>query len=260
MTLPFSIVQLETFLMVFIRISGLIFTVPIFGSRNVPLTVKAGLSVTIAWIVFPIVEIPMEIISVKLVQLPLAIFSEILIGIVIGFTARLFFEGIQLGGQVIGFQMGFGIVNVLDPVSGANFSVIAQIKNLLATLLFLAFGMHHLFIKAIVLSFKKIPLFHFYLSNSLLQWIFDLSSIIFLVSVKVAAPIMAILIFVSIAMGIIAKGVQGINILIVGFPLKIAAGLFAIGITLPMFAFVIRKTFNLMGDYIFTILKLGYQP
>ena len=260
MQVPFTIDQIETFLMIFIRTGAVIFAVPVFGSKNVPTTAKLGIALTIAWIIFPSVSVPVEIESFKMIQLIPVFLTEIFIGVIIGFVSRLFFEGIQLGGQIVGFQMGFGIANVIDPVGGANFSVIAQIKNLTATLLFIILGMHHWFIKAMAMSFIKIPLFHVNLSDSLLLWVFDLSSSIFIIAVKVAAPIMATLLFTSIALGIISKGIQGINIFIVGFPLKIAAGLFTIGLAFPMFAVVVQKMFSHLGEYIETIIKLAYMP
>jgi len=255
-----SIEQIETFIMVFIRVSAIVFAVPVLGSRYVPVIVKVGLAVTMSMLIYPAVPVPPELASVKLLGMIPAIVSEIMIGVVIGVVARIIFEGIQMGGQVIGFQMGFGIVNVFDPVSGANFSVIAQIKNLLATLLFLGLGLHYWFIRAMVLSFRKIPLFHCFLTHSLLKLVFDLSSNIFLIAVKIAAPVMATLLFTSVALGIIARGVQGMNILIVGFPLKIAAGLFGIAFTPPMFVIIVGKIFGHLEGQIFMILKLGYVP
>jgi len=237
-----------------------LFSIPLFGSQNFPAVAKVGLSLLISWVIFPSVPPTGIIKTAQWLQLVPAIIAEIMIGIVIGFTARMFFEGIQLGGQLVGFQMGFGIVNVIDPVSGANFSVIAQFQNLLATLFFIALNMHHVFFNAIALSFKKIPVFHCSLSTPLWEWLIDLSSNIFLVAVKVGAPVIAILLFTSVALGIIAKSVPQINIFIVGFPIKIAAGLIGLGITLPMFFIVLKKIFSHFDEYIFIILKAGALP
>ena len=256
----FSIEQIETFLMIFIRVGAIVLSVPVLGSRFTPLTVKACLSITMAMLIYPHVPIPPELASMKLLALVPAVVSEIMIGIIIGVVVRIIFEGIQMGGQVVGFQMGFGIVNVFDPVTGANFSVIAQVENLLATLLFLGLGLHYWFIKAMILSFSRVPLFHFMPGHSLFEMVFDLSSNIFIIAVKIAAPVMATLLFTSVALGLIARGVQGMNILIVGFPLKIAVGLFGIAVTLPMFVFVVEKIFSHLGAQIIAVLKLGYVP
>ncbi len=243
--------------MIFIRTGAIIFSVPVFGASDVPKTAKIGLALSIAWIVFPSIRVPPELDSAHIYYFIPAIISEMIIGFAIGFACRLFFEGVQLGGQLIGFQMGFGIVNVIDPITGANFSIIAQVQNLFATLLFLALGMHYWFFKAIALSFEKIPLFHCYVSDDLWRWIIDVSSIMFVIGVKVAAPIMAVLLFTSLGLGMLTKAVPRMRVFIVMFPLKISLGLFAVGFSMPMFGYVMKKNFLNLRVYIETILTLA---
>jgi len=257
MNLPISFEQLETYFMVFIRTGAIIFTVPLFGSREFPAIAKIGLTATVAWVVFPMVTVPEAMRSLKLLQLAPAIFNEILIGIIIGFVARIFFEGVQLGGQLVGFQMWFGIVKVIDPVTGANFSIIAQTQNLLATLIFISLNMHHWFFKAIALSFEKLPLMCSQAGGPLWEWIISLSGSMFVIAVKVMAPVIATLLLATTAMGIIAKGIQGINVFIVMFPLKIAIGLFVAGLSLPMFSIVLGRIFAQLEGYILTVFSLS---
>jgi len=257
MNVPIGLEQFETYVLVFIRTGAIIFSVPLFGSREFPVIAKIGLTATVAWVVFPMVNVPFEIKSAKLLELLPFIFNEILIGIIIGFAARIFFEGVQLGGQLVGFQMGFGIVNVIDPITGENFSIIAQVQNLLATLIFISLDMHHWFFKAIYLSFEKVPLLYSQPSGALWEWLIGLSGSMFVIAVKVMAPVIATLLFTSTAMGIIAKGIQGINVFIVMFPLKIAIGLIVAGLSLPMFSIVLSRMFAQLEGYILTILKMS---
>lgn len=253
--LPFSLLQLETFILIFIRITAIIFSVPLFGSKDVPVIAKVGLALTIAWVLYPTVSLPPEIATNKFLQLAPGMLAEIIIGVSIGLTARLFFEGVQLGGQLAGFQMGFGIVNVLDPITGASFSIISQVQNLIATLIFLLLNMHHLFFKAIALSFEKIPLLHCSLNNSLLLQIVNLSGNMFIIAIKLSAPIMAVLLFTDLALGILNRAAPTMHIFILSFPLKIAAGLIGLGLTMPMFYIVLKKIFMNYEDYIYMILN-----
>ena len=117
--------------------------------------------------------------------------------------------------------------------------------------------MHYLFFYAIVLSFEKIPLLHCALSNSLLQWFVDISSNMFTVAINVAAPVMATLLFTSLVLGILAKTAPQMHIFIVAFPIKIAVGLLGVGLTLPMFAIVLKKNFAQLSEFFLTILKLA---
>ncbi len=255
-----SLEQIETFLLVFIRVSAIVFSMPILGVTEVPRTARIGLSFLLAWILFPSVAVPyIELEGLSLLKLLPAVTAEIMIGIMMGLSVRMIFEGIQLGGQLIGFQMGFGIVRVIDPLTGSQYSIIAQVQNLLAVLLFLSLGLHRYFLQAIRVSFEEIPLLYCYVSNSVVEWFMGLSSTIFVTGMKVAGPVMALLLFVSIIMGMINKFAQGMNVMIVMFPLKIAAGLIGIGISLPMFALVLKKIFSTVDTNLLTLIQLAHQ-
>ncbi|MBW2647322.1 MAG: flagellar biosynthetic protein FliR, partial [Deltaproteobacteria bacterium] len=107
--------QIETFIFAFLRVSAIVATMPILGSRTVPVRVKGGVSLMIAFLLFPFVDLhapPLEILP-----LSLRMAGEVMVGITMGFASRLIFAGVQLAGQLAGFQMGFAIVNVFDPIT-----------------------------------------------------------------------------------------------------------------------------------------------
>ena len=117
--------QLELFIFILLRVSSMVVTIPIFGNRNVPVRAKGGLSLMIAFLLFPFIEFqlpPLEILS-----LILGMVGEVIIGIIIGLAGRLAFAGVQIAGQLIGFQMGFAVVNVFDPITSEQVSIIAQL-------------------------------------------------------------------------------------------------------------------------------------
>lgn len=257
MPLSLSAEQFEVFVLVLVRTSALLFSVPILGAQEVPRIAKIGMSLMLAWIIAPAVGLPAGTAAFQVEEFVPAVIGEVLVGVLIGLSARIIFEGIQIGGQLVGFQMGFGIVNVMDPITGANFSIIAQIQNLLAVLLFITLGLHHLFIKAVFASFTKIPLLHCAVPGTLVEWFARTAGNIFTVGLKVAAPTMALLLFVSAGMGIINKAAQGMNVMIVMFPLKIAVGLFGVALTMPMFVVIAQKSFRNLEEYIAVILKLA---
>ncbi len=257
MYLPFSIDQVITFCLVFVRTSAIIFTVPIFGTEEVPAVAKIGLTVLLTWLIFPTVALPAGVGSMHFMALVPAMIAEVMLGIVIGLVARMFFEAVQLGGQLIGFQMGFGIVNVMDPVTGSRFSIIAQVQNLIAILIFLSLGLYHLFFQAMVISFEKIPLLQCYVSASLVEWLLAVSSNVFVLAVKIASPVIAVLLCASLVMGLINKGAQGMNVMIVMFPLKIACGLFGVAVCLPYLAIMLKKSFSHLEGYLNIIINLS---
>lgn len=179
-----------------------------------------------------------------------------MIGVMIGFIGRLIFDGIQLAGQLIGFQMGFAIVNVIDPVNNEQVSIIAQFQYLIAMLVFLILNGHHIFLYSIAESFRIIPPLGFHFSGELIQVIVVFVKNMLEVAIKTGAPIIAVLLFTSVGMGLIARTVPQINIFIVGFPLQIAIGLISVGITLPVFFRVLGSYFTNLEGEIISLLRL----
>ena len=251
----FSIDQLQMFFLVFLRVGAIMFTVPVFDSRSIPAIFKAGLAVAVSLVLFPVLN-PLELPPARgVIPFALGVVGEIAMGVTIGLSVKLIFAGIQLAGQMAGFQMGFAIVNVMDPVTSDQVSIIAQLKNLMAMLMFITINAHHWFLRAIVDSFRLVPPFGFQLSNSLADHIIRLGCNMFIIAVKVGAPVMAALLLTSAALGLIARTVPQMQIFIVAMPLKIIVGLMFLAFSLPVISWFLRHVFDGLGNDILTLLK-----
>jgi flagellar biosynthetic protein FliR len=248
--------QAEIFILIILRVSAMIITIPILGDRIVPFRIKAGLSLLITLLIFPFVQTAAWRLSADVFSLVFRMAGEIMIGVMIGFIGRLIFDGIQLAGQLIGFQMGFSIVNVIDPVNNEQVSIIAQFQYLIAMLVFLIMNGHHIFLYAIAESFRIIPPLGFHFSGELMQLVVVFVKNMLDVAIKTGAPIIAVLLFTSVGMGLIARTVPQINIFIVGFPLQIAIGLISVGVTLPIFVRVLGSYFSHLEWEIISLLRL----
>jgi flagellar biosynthetic protein FliR len=235
--------QAEAFFLIFIRVTAVMITIPVLGDASVPMRVKAGLSLMMAMILFPVMQTYVSNSSFDIFSLVLRMIGEILISMAIGFGSRLIFAGIQLAGQLIGFQMGLSIANVIDPANNTQVSVISQFQYLVALLIFLLMDGHHIFIYAIADSIRVLPPLNFHFSGPLLEVLINMMGKMFIVAIKVGAPIVAILFFLSIGMGLVARTVPQINIFVVGFPLQIAVGLIGIGVTIPLFIKIVETCF-----------------
>ncbi len=257
MNLPlFTPDLIQPFILVLLRISAMIVTIPVIGHRSVPVRVKAGLSLILAFVIFPFVGKQMPAISPDLIPLVLQMAGEVMIGLIIGFTARFVFTGIQFAGELIGIQMGFSMANVLDPMSDLRVSVVAEMQYLMAMLVFLAINGHHIFIAAMVDSYRLLAPFEFHFSGPLMQFILELSKDVFIIAVKASAPVAAVLLFTQLGMAIIARTVPQINILIVGFPIQIAAGLIFLGLSMPIFLRVVEQYCVQFEGKIVSLLRL----
>ncbi len=247
---------LLNFLLIFTRVSGIIFVVPIFNSRVIPILVKTGLSLLIAALIYPFVpKINFKIYELNGLLYFLLILSELGIGIIIGFLATFVFVAVQTGGQIIGFSIGLAMANIFDPLTNEQVSEIASIQNLFAILIFLSINGHHIFLKALIYSFNKIPLIGFYFKKPILKFIFESGGYIFYVAFKIAAPMIIGLLVVDIMFAIMARLAPQINIMIVGLPVKIFVGLFIFMISMPLFAYIFTTSFDDFFQKVLLLLK-----
>ena len=251
----FSENQVLLFTLMFVRVGGIIFFTPILGSTNVPSHAKIGLIFFVTLMVFPLVDFTFVEFPKGLFSFTLLISSELLIGMIIGFSVRLLMSAVQIAGTTIGFQMGFGIVNVIDPVTSTQVSVIAQFQNLVGFLIFLSINAHHIVLNSIAYSFQLIPPLGFEFSGEMVNIYMNIVRDVFVISVKIAGPLIATLLFTSVALGMIARTVPQMNVFIVGFPLQIGLGLLMIGLTLPLFGMVINNMVGLIEQNIFALLR-----
>ena len=230
----------EKFLFVMFRVGALVLFTPILGSGQVPSRVKIGLILFISIAVFPMVNSTPMPQPKGLFELTTYLFSEMTIGLAVAYSARLLFTAVQIAGTVVDFQMGFGVVNVIDPQTETQVSVTAQFQNILAILIFLAADAHHIIIQAIVESFYLINPSQINFSTFTPEIILMLFKATFITAVKIAAPIMAILFFISVGLGLVARTVPQMNVFIVGFPLQIGVGLLMVGLSMSFFSIVVQ--------------------
>lgn len=203
---------------------------------------KIVIVITLAFAVGPFVSGNDPIAPEGLGQLGGWAVHEAVIGGMIGFAFSILFWAIRMAGDLIGLQMGFSIVNVIDPNSTGQVSLIGEFKYVIAMLILLLTNGHHLMITALIDSYRVIPVgggvFGFGVYDGLLR----LSATAFVTAVKIGAPAMITLLLTDVALGILARTVPQMNIFIVGFPLKIGVGLFVLGLSLPLLMKLFSRT------------------
>lgn len=219
------------FIPIFVRVAGVMMTLPILRRKEVPIKIKISFAALFSFLLMPLVPNRLAI-SNNVGDIFLILIKEGSIGLVIGLISNFLFAAIRMAGDFIGFLMGLSIANVLDPESGANISVIAELYYFFAALLFLALGGHHLWLQALKQSFFILPLDQARFTGSIVKQIVDSAGIIFSMGFQFAAPVVMSLFLVSILFGILARTVPQMNILIVGFPIRIGVGFIIISITL----------------------------
>ncbi|MGD8342677.1 MAG: flagellar biosynthetic protein FliR [Desulfobacterales bacterium] len=246
---------LQVFFLIFLRIGAILMSMPIFKSRSIPVLFKAALALAVSIVLYPLLDLTAFAVPDHLGSFAVGAVSEILLGISIGMVVNLIFVGLQMAGQVSGYQMGLAIARVMDPSAGQQVPLLSQFFQLFAFLLFLTLNAHHWFLKALADSFELVPPFGFKLSGSLIEQLMGAAGHTFVIAIKVGAPVIAALLLTSIAFGLIARTVPQMNVLFVAMPLKIMIGLIFIGFSLPYLSSFLRTVFGNLGNSIYLLMK-----
>ncbi|MDX2502637.1 MAG: flagellar biosynthetic protein FliR [Deltaproteobacteria bacterium] len=255
LSLNISLPQLQLFFLVFLRVGAVLMSIPVFDSKSIPLFFKIALAFTTSMALFPLLELEPLALITNFFAMGVSVAGEILLGLVIGFSAKLIFAGIQLAGQLAGYQMGMALANVMDPSSSQQVPLLAQFNNLFALLIFITINAHYWFIRALAHSFQLVPPLNVNFSGSLMEHLIKMSGNMFVIGIQIGAPVIAALLITSVAFGLIARTVPQMNVFIVAMPLKIAVGLLFLGFSLPYFSAFLEKIFNGLGQNIFFMLK-----
>lgn len=242
--LNFSPEQFRIFLLVLIRISVVLYLFPVFSSTLIPATVKAGLALAMALVLMPAVPVDPTRFPDSVPEVCILMVSELFVGMVLGISVRIFLAAVELAGQLIGFQMGFSIINVLDPQTGGEISIMGQIGNLVVLVIFLSLNGHHALIMGLVESYRAVDIGMITLSSGFLDQMITLMSDMFVIAIKMGAPAIVTLLFTSAAFGITAKFAPQMNILVAAFPVSIVVGLVFFGFSLYAVELLTRQYLN----------------
>ena len=230
--LPISYHECKSFLLILIRVSVILFVLPFFNTRVIPVFLKAGLALLVTVILFPVVDHAMLEFPKTLPGMAQLVLAEMIIGMILGLLIQIFFEAVRIMGQLVGFQTGFAITNILDPQSGIQISIFANMAYLVAMVIFLLLNGHHILLAAVKESFDTVNIGYVGLHGQMLERMVDLSADMFANAIKIGAPAIAALLFTKVAFGLITKLMPQMNIMIVAFPVQIVIGLLFFGICL----------------------------
>ncbi len=247
----FEPARLLTYFFVVIRMGGIFFTAPIFSSAVVTPQIRFLLTIIISLLIVPLIN-PIAVTDPNVLWLVLMAFKEVLIGIIIGAMTSLLFSALQLGGYLLDYQMGFSMVNVFDPSSNASVSFTGQVYNILATLIYLAINGHHIFILAVTQSFEFLPLTNFAFNPEGVMFVISTLTKMFIVAMQIIAPAFIALMITNAVMGVMARLVPQINLMVVGFPLKIGIGAIMLIASMQLFYVAFEKV---MFEYFRQIQK-----
>jgi len=217
----------------FLRVLALFSAMPVVAQRSVPMRIRVALAFLIA--LCAQASLPaMPVIELDSAQAFLVVIQQLLVGLSLGFSARVVFSAIEFAGELVGLQMGLNFAGFFDPASGGEATAVSRFYGVSISWLFIIINGHLLLIAAIVQSFHAFPVgpepFAFLRAVQPQLW----GAEIFRLGLWIALPMIAMLLFVNLVLGIVSRVAQQMNVFAIGFPITLAVGLLGVLLTLPM--------------------------
>ena len=177
-----------------------------------------------------------------------------MLGLTLGLIVHVIFAAIQMGGELVGFQIGFSMINVVDPMLGTSESVIAHFVYMVSILTFLSLDGHLFLLKGLLDSFRLVAPGSLFFSPLLVKDMLKFSSQIFVLAIKIASPVMVALFLTDLALALISRAAPQINVLFVGFPLKIIIGFMFLGFLFELLSLYMEQFIGDLNQYFLAIL------
>jgi len=225
-----------------IRISGLLLFAPFFGSDAVAPRIKIGLVVAITALLYPVCG-PRGL-ELSLSGILRVVIGELLVGLLIGLSVQLVFEAAQFAGQLMGVQVGFSLVNILDPNTQVDTPVLSLFAQTMVLLIFLRFGMHRCLLRAIAASFAYLPPGATTLPGGVAHQLLLAGGAIWLTGVEIAAPLLITTLLTDLLLGFLGKASPQLPVLFLGLSVKRMAGLLVLAVALKYWPGIFEQQFN----------------
>jgi len=217
----------------FLRVLAVFTAAPIFSSRAIPVRARIALALLIAFAAQP--SLPSQLpINLNGVEALGAVIQQVGIGLAIGFVVRLVFAAFELAGDVVGFQMGLNFASFFDLSLNSQTSVTARFYGYMASLLFVVLNGHLMVLMAVIRSFEAFPVNQNFLEALSLMKLYSLGGELFASGFWIALPVVGMLMFANLALGIVSRVAPQMNIYAVGFPITLTVGLVGMAAALPL--------------------------
>lgn len=244
-TLPFTSLSLMQMLVALLtigtRITGLMLFAPFYGSAAIPARIKAMLVLAMTVLLYPMVAPQIPVMSMG--QWPMVAFSELLIGVSMGVATNLVFDGVQMAGQVLSIQMGYSLVNLLDPQTLVDSTVMALFHQTIAMLIFLRLDVHLWLLRAIGASFNYLPPGPVHLSSAFTLATLNAAASVFEIGIRIAAPVLSATLLADIVLGLLGKASPQLPLMLLGPAVKSLLGLTVLVAALKYWPDIFQRLF-----------------
>lgn len=233
---PFSAVA--AFGLLLVRPSLLIMATPVLGGPHVPVMVRLGLTVLAALALAPFVTMP---VGLALPDLTIVVLREMAIGIALALALRVLIVAAEFAGHFAGYQIGLSIGSLIDPQSGVRNNILAILYGNLVAIICLSLDLHHALFRALADSYRALPVGLGHVETSLATHVAGLLGLIFVLGVRIAMPVIVVLLVVELALGLLGRVAPSLNVVTAGAPVRVLAGLIVMAATLTVLPGLIAR-------------------
>ncbi|MCW5960218.1 MAG: flagellar biosynthetic protein FliR [Pyrinomonadaceae bacterium] len=223
---------LLVFMVVLARVGGLVTFAPFWSHNAATPKIRILLAFALSIALTPVITTKIATPPDEIYAFSLVLLGELMIGMALGFVGKLIFSGFEMAAYLIGSQMGFALAGTIDPSTRAQTTAFGTIAQMMGLMVLLGADGHHWFLAATVKSFSAAEPGSFIVSAELLDIFLRLSANAIAVGVSLAAPALIVLLAVELALEFFGRTAPQFQVFILGFPIKIAIGLWLIGAAL----------------------------
>lgn len=220
------------------RPGALIMAAPVMGGAFAPLPVRIGLAVVLAITMATMVPAPA---IGSLPQLTLTVAREMVIGMAIAMALRALVAAAELGGHLSGSQMMLSYGSTIDPMGGVRNNLIGTLYSNMAILAFFMVNGHHALMRALAESYSSIPMGGGGVDGSIVEVVMRLLGVVFVLGLRLAAPLIVVLLMVEIASGLLTRATPGLDLMALSTPVRLVAGLLAVAAVVPLLPGLVQR-------------------
>lgn len=246
--------EIQSFLFILARVTAFITVVPGFSHKSLPNTSKVALSIILSWAVY--MNIAQTPVYEESLLFMLAAVRETIVGLTMGFTARLVFSAVEMAGQLIDFQVGYSMAAIYDPNTGTTASYYGRLFYWMSIMVFFMMDLHHTLLLTLMESFGVVAAGQIGLAGLNLEAILYIFSYTFKIAFCIAAPMLIVLLVTDIVMGLLSRTVPEINVFMLGMPLKALVGMVMFLIIASSLMGTAGRTLGLTGEYIMKAIEM----
>lgn len=243
-------------ILVFIRLTSFFLVAKSLFPKGTPPILKGAIGMILSFSIISGINYQVVLEINNNYMLVYSVISEIMSGVILGFIANMIFDFIRMAGGYMDIQIGLSMMNMLDPSSETTSTPFSNLSYFISMVIFFIIDGHHLLIKCLIQSFKVVNIGQNIVFQDTFSVVLDAFREYFVIGVKIAIPLVLIIIITDLCMALVSRTVPAINVMILGMPVKMVVGLLTFIALLPIMIKIVSYAFNLIPDIIEEMLKV----